>query len=118
VPVLPSSSDERSVGEIISSVISLGVAVAAAYMANLYVLGGSGVWTVVGVSAVFGFLGAWTGERFGDAIVLTLFIGGITAAAFYYLPIPFFWQRIWLAAACGMCVGKLGASAYKETLRR
>lgn len=113
----PLFRDERSLGEIIVSVISLGAAIAAAYMANLYLLGGTGVWIVVGVSALFGFLGAWTGERLGDAIVLTLFLGGVAAAAYYFLPIPFFWQRIWLSAVCGLCVGKLGSSAYKEALR-
>ncbi len=115
--MLPVSSDDRSLVEIIVSVLSLGAAIAVAHVANVYLLGGTSVWIVVGVSALFGFLGAWTGERLGDAIVLTLFVGGVTAAAFFYLPIPIFWQRIWLSAACGLCVGKLGSSAYKEALR-
>lgn len=101
----------------VAAALAVGIAFAAVTVALVLcklVVGAVSAWVVIGVAAAFGFLGSITGERLGDAILLTVISSIITVIAFSGLPLPPLWRQVWLAGGSGICVGKLVTASYRE----
>ncbi len=74
----------------------------------------SSATVVAFASATAGLVGWLTAEGLGDAIILAVVAGAITALGLVTLPIPDFWRQVWLSAVVGVCTVKLGVGAYRE----
>ena len=91
------------------------LAVGVALLLSKLVFGAVSPWRDGGIAGALGFLGGFTREPLGDALMFAIIVSAMTALVFVFSPLPLLGKQIWLAVAAGACTGKLVMDGYAES---